>query len=182
MIGAIKFLVAVAFPELVHLLEVASPFLQVLAGDLSRRRRHQCPSASRKFLAAVATCIRFARPVGTLMERSLVAGECGAAPAMWPNMEAVLVPLRFVFVLEPVATIQTFVLFLRFVCTVPMVNILRSNSAETLRLTIPPFNGGSSNSFNHSDTLVRRTMAYLSSSGVANFFGFLGQHSHMKNP
>jgi hypothetical protein len=78
---------------------------------------------------------------------------------MEPLVDGVLVPLGLVLVLEAVGAVGTLVLFLRFVSP---VEVLVSG-----RLCC---------------RLVIGCSTYLRASGVSNFLGFFGQHSHMRKP
>jgi hypothetical protein len=70
-------------------------------------------------------------------------------------MERILVAFCFVFILEAIATIGTFVLFFLFMGA---------------KWSIRKFSVG------------RKRGIYFSSSCESNFLGFFGQHSHMKTP
>jgi hypothetical protein len=85
--------------------------------------------------------------------------ERWARPAVAPDVQAVLVALCLILVLETIATVGTFVLLFR---------LMNTNGIKCQHIALGP------KEWEH--MTVR---AYLSSAAVSNFFGFFGQHSHM---
>lgn len=79
---------------------------------------------------------------------------------MAPHVQRVLVSLCLVFVLESVPAVIALVLFLCF------VGAVESN------ITVSP----------EFKSAWLGSVAYVNSSRVSNFLGFLGQQSHMKKP
>lgn len=110
-----ELLAAVALAELVRLLEVPDPLLPVRVRYVPWPRAPGPVAAASKVLAAVAARIRLARPVRTGVEGPVEHLKRRAAPAVPPDVQAVLVPLRLVLVLEPVAAVCALVLLLQLV-------------------------------------------------------------------
>ena len=100
MVGSEEFLGLVAFAELVHrgqVLEATAP--------IGRRRIGE-------FLAAVTAHVHARRRRrGRGVKGGFVVGEVGTRPGVAAEVEAVLVPLGFVFVLEPVLAVLTRIWF-----------------------------------------------------------------------
>lgn len=80
-------------------------------------------------------------------------------------MERVLVSLCFVLVLEAVGTVCARILFLTFVSPV------RISACKLLCVFVSVVQKG---------MCEESTVTYLRSCSVSNFFGFLGQHSHIR--
>ena len=107
MVCAEKLLARVAFAELVNVLKMACALFPVLVVNKGAIWISPCPG---ELVPAVTTCISFAWPCRTVVERPIVARQRRTRPAVTPDMERVLVPLCFVFVLEAVSTKATLVL------------------------------------------------------------------------
>lgn len=155
MICAVKFLARVAFAKFVHFLQMFQSFFPILLSWLPWSPN---TATALEFFSAIAACVGFSRPIGTLVECAVVAREKQrrARPTMPSHMKTILVALCFILVLESIATKRTFVLLL---------GLMRAKIVLVIRKGIADNNS-----------------TYLSSSAVSNFFGFLGQHSHMKKP
>lgn len=129
-----ELLARVALAELVHLLEVAYALLPVLV----RRRTHRDASAGRSrsdgrpaavvVLAAVAARVGLARMGRALVECTVVALQGRTRPAVSPHMQAILMPLHFVLVLEAVAAEGALVLLL---CLMSAVVFLMSDPVKS---------------------------------------------------
>jgi len=70
-----KLLAAVALPELMHLLKVANALFPVLVGGMPRCRGARTTTVTGELLAAVATGVRFARPVSAVVKGSIIMTE-----------------------------------------------------------------------------------------------------------
>jgi len=114
-IGPEKFFAAVAFSKFVHDREMMDPLVPVLIGCCASHTARSCRTGAIEISTAVTARIGLARSICTLVERLAVARQGFAAPAMASNVKTILVSLRFVLVLEPVSTVQAFVLLFRLV-------------------------------------------------------------------
>jgi hypothetical protein len=72
-VSAVELLAAVALSKLVRFLEVPYPILPVLVCDRATRPIRQEPPRPGVLFAAVAACICLARPIGTLVKRTVIA-------------------------------------------------------------------------------------------------------------
>lgn len=115
-VGPVKFFAAVAFPEFVVCCEVMDPLIPVLVRCCASHPSRSHRSGALEISPTITARIGLTWTVSALVERLTVARERFAAPAVTANVKAVLVSLRLVFVLEAVATIQTFVLLFGFMC------------------------------------------------------------------
>jgi hypothetical protein len=109
MVCAVELLARVTLPKLVHFLQMPQSVVPVLVGGLAGTPG---TTAARKLVSAVPTSISFAWPVSALVEGLVVAGEVErrARPAVAPDVQAILVPLCLVLVLEPAMAECAFVL------------------------------------------------------------------------
>jgi hypothetical protein len=116
-VGAVEFLAAVALAEFVQLREVSDALIPILirghsGGAPAARWR---ATAASKFFAAIAARVCLAGPVRAFMERLVEAHQCRATPAVAPHVQAVLMTLCLVLVLESIATERALILLLCFV-------------------------------------------------------------------
>jgi hypothetical protein len=117
-VRAVELLAAVAFPELVDFLKMSDSFIPILIGSVTWHVTARPMAASREVFAAVAAGVGLAWLGGAVVERPVITRKRGATPAVTSHVEAVLMSLSLILVLEAIATERALVLFFRFMRTV----------------------------------------------------------------
>lgn len=114
-ICAEKLFAAVALPKLVHFLEVANALFPVLVGSMARCGSTRASPVSRELLTTVSTRVCFTGAIRTVVERTIIAIQGRATPAVSANVKTILVAFGLILVLESISAERTFILLLGFV-------------------------------------------------------------------
>jgi hypothetical protein len=143
MVRAEELLARVALAELVCVLQMSDALVPVLIGNVSWRSAAHLTGPGELF-AAISARVGLARARCAVVEGPLVTCQCAARPAVAAHVQAVLVPLCLVLVLESAAAEGTFVLLLGLMRAVAycqpgenvMGNELDGNGSRTVVLPL----------------------------------------------